>query len=397
MFITLFTFLLYTTSLASSSHSPGAHPRIKRGDFHKIDPTNKLQARATWAGWSSINTIFSFGDSWTDMGFNAKGAQPSLPDYPLGGAGNNVEPSKQFLLYNYMSYMAVKYNDSAIEGYDLAVAGATVDNADIPHGVDDFVTQVEKIYLPIYGAEAAQNSTGNSSQTSGLTTRLSGRSPQVARRARQRFGRDLAKREIPWDPASTLFTAYFGVNDVEVSATNATAAATWDNEFKTYGRLLDKVSYPNACRPNPLSLTMSQLYQTGARNFLIPNLAAMDLAPSAGPGLKTLIADWNTRLEKTARNFTSAYDEVVMFFFDTNLLFQQVIKDPSTYPETKGLTNVSGYCPAYAKYGSTQVASPTSTGEGCAGTFEQYLWRDNLHPGLAMNIVMAKEIVYGLS
>ena len=97
-----------------------------------------------------------------------------------------------------------------------------------------------------------------------------------------------------------------------------------------------------------------------------------------------------------ARNFTSAYDEVTLFFFDTNMLFQQVIKDPSSYTETKGLTNVTDYCPAYAKYGSTQVARPTDTGAGCAGTFEQYLWRDGLHPGLAMNIVMAKEIVDGL-
>lgn len=397
MSIIFLTFLLCTTSLASSFSPLRSHPHIRRGDFHKIDPTNKIHARATWAGWSTINTIFSFGDSWTDMGFSAQGAQPSLPNYPLGGPGNNVEPSKQFLLYNYISYMAVKYNDSAIEGYDLAVAGATVDNADIPHGVNDFVTQVEKIYLPIYGAQAAQNSTGNSSQTSGLTTRLSGASRSVARRARQRFGRDLRKRRIPWDPAATLFTAYFGVNDVEVSVTNATAAGSWDQEFKTYGRLLDEVSYPNPYGHDPLSLTISQLYHTGARNFLIPNLAPMDLAPGAGPGLKPLIADWNTRLETMARNLTSAYDEVTLFFFDTNLLFQQVINDPSSYPETKGLTNVTEYCPAYQKYGSTQVARPTDTGSGCAGTFEQYLWRDGLHPGLAMNILMAKEIVDGLS
>ena len=330
------------------------------------------------------------------MGFNAQGAQPSLPNYPLGGPGNEVEPSKQFLWYNYISYMAVKYNDSAIEGYDLAVAGATVDNTYIPHGVNDFVTQVEKIYLPIYGAEAAQNGTGNSSQTSGHSSRLSGASPQVARRARPRFGRDLWKRRIPWDPASTLFTAYFGVNDVEVSATNATAAASWDQEFKTYGGLLDEVSYPDPFRHNISSLTISQLYQTGARNFLIPNLAPMDLAPGAAPGLETLVADWNTRLETMARNFTSAYDEVILFFFDTNLLFQQVIKDPSSYTETKGLTNVTGYCSAYEKYGSTQVARPTVTGDGCDGTFEQYLWRDNLHPGLAMNMLMGKEIVDGL-
>ena len=237
------TFLFCATSLASSFPPLGAHPHINGGEFHKRDLTRKINARATWAGWSSIDTIFSFGDSWTDMGFNAQGAQPSLPDYPLGGPGNSVEPSKQFLNYNYISYMAVKYNDSAIEGYDLAVAGATVDNTDIPHGVDDFVTQVEKIYLPIYGAEAAQNGTGNSSQASGHSSRLSGASGPVARRARQRFGRDLRKRRIPWDPASTLFTAYFGVNDVEVSASNATAAASWDREFKTYGKLLDEVSY----------------------------------------------------------------------------------------------------------------------------------------------------------
>lgn len=122
----------------------------------------------------------------------------------------------------------------------------------------------------------------------------------------------------------------------------------------------------------------------------------MDLAPNAPAGLNTLIPDWNTQLEKMARNFTDTYDEVNLFFFDTNMLFQQVIKDPSSYTETKGLTNVTDYCPAYQKYGSTQVSSPTATGEGCDGTFEQYLWRDNLHPGLAMNMVMAKEIVDGL-
>lgn len=245
MSITFLTFLLCTIAVASASSPHGAHPHASKGRFYKRDLASKINARASWTGWSNINTIFSFGDSWTETGYNPKGAEPSLPDYPLGGPGNDIEPSKQFLLYTYVSYMAVKYNESAIENYNLAVAGATVDNAAINHGVDDFVTQVEKIYLPTYGAEAAQNSTGNSSHTSEKASRSSGASLQVKRKAHQRFGRDLRKRQIPWDPASTLFTAYFGVNDVEVSATNKTAAGNLDQEFATYGRLLNEVSYTN--------------------------------------------------------------------------------------------------------------------------------------------------------
>ena len=137
------------------------------------------------------------GDSWTETGFQVTGTQPS-PHNPFGNP--KVDPSKAFLSDKWISYLSTKYNDSIIETYNLAVSASTIDASFVPHG-NDLVSQVQKTFIPTYAS----------------------------------------KKSSTWHPSKSLFAILLGVNDVEVSATNATAASNWNGIFKSYSNLANQV------------------------------------------------------------------------------------------------------------------------------------------------------------
>ncbi|KAJ5602017.1 hypothetical protein N7510_011551 [Penicillium lagena] len=78
--------------------------------------------------------FFTFGDSYSQSGFDVTGVQPS-PSDPMGnpalGAG-----------LNWIEDLVTVDNSSLILGYDLAVGGATIDNHIVNATVPDVVTQV---------------------------------------------------------------------------------------------------------------------------------------------------------------------------------------------------------------------------------------------------------------
>ena len=141
---------------------------------------------------------YSSGNSYTDVSFKIDGAQPSTSN-PFGNPP--IDPSTAFLWDKWITYMTTQYNDSLIETFDLAVSASTVDSSLIPHGPSDYVAQVTKSFIPNYGP----------------------------------------KKSTTWQPASTLFAALFGINDVEVSVSNSTAAGLWDDIFKSYASHADQV------------------------------------------------------------------------------------------------------------------------------------------------------------
>ena len=126
------------------------------------------------------------------------GTQPSSSN-PFGNPP--PDPRKAFLTDKWVSYMTTTYNDSLIETFDLGVSGSTVDNLLIPHGPSDVASQVTKDFVPNYGP----------------------------------------KKGSVWNANSTLFAVLIGINDVEVSATDTTAAGKWDAIFKSYADHADQV------------------------------------------------------------------------------------------------------------------------------------------------------------
>ena len=79
---------------------------------------------------------------------------------------------------NYVDFLATTYNQSYIQTYNLAFGGATIDSALVtagfPFHVPSFLEQVTDTFLPLYSSTPA----------------------------------------VPWTSNNTIFTIFFGINDV---------------------------------------------------------------------------------------------------------------------------------------------------------------------------------------
>ena len=136
------------------------------------------RSRAAGLTWGS-------GDSYTQTGFDIHGTQPN-PANPIGNPAfpgstfangpNTRHPSAN--APNYIGYLTAKYNKSFVETYDFGLGGATVDPAVVPsefgRSVKSFQQQVDDVFLPSY----------------------------------------VQQRPVPWNAANSLFTIFFGINDV---------------------------------------------------------------------------------------------------------------------------------------------------------------------------------------
>ena len=99
-----------------------------------------------------------------------------------------------------------------------------------------------------------------------------------------------------------------------------------------------------------------QLYNEGARNFLLfkvpPFYHNFLLDTSVQPGGTLMVADtleWNQRLTVLRDSFVEKHKDVTVFLFDTWQLYEDIIKDPTSQPETAGLRRLRGICDAYSR------------------------------------------------
>lgn len=94
-----------------------------------------------------------------------------------------------------------------------------------------------------------------------------------------------------WSAGTTLFIAFFGVNDVNLVLPIKNSSAYLDKIFVSYGESIEKVCRELLQDLDIVDFFCVKLYKAGARNFLLLDEPPMDLAPKALPGLKPLIAD----------------------------------------------------------------------------------------------------------
>ena len=135
-----------------------------------------------------------------------------------------------------------------------------------------------------------------------------------------------------------------------------------------------------------------KLYQTGARNFLFMNVPPMDRAPGGASSLAESIPDWNSRLKGMAMNLSSTYSDVSVFTFETDVLFNLILDNPSSIKETAQITNTTGSCPAYGK----DVSAPDQSDPSCSAPYNQYFWQDGLHPMFTVHQAIAAQVAEGL-
>lgn len=146
--------------------------------------------------------IYPSGDSYTTTSFDVSGAQPNVGN-PLG---NPAYPGgTQVGSANYVDYLTLKYNESFIESFNFGFGGATIDYLIDPSPLGDLVQslrqQVEDEFLPHYG-----------------------------------------DRQSPaWTSADTLFTVFFGINDVILVNSKSNASDYTTALMKSYADLTQEV------------------------------------------------------------------------------------------------------------------------------------------------------------
>ena len=141
----------------------------------------------------------SSGDSWSNTGFNWSSTQPSTSS-PLGNptyTAQDVDAKGA----RWPVYLTTTFNSSLLETYCLAQTGGVIDSSITPHG-NDFVHQISTNFLPTYGSASSGN----------------------------------------WTASSTLFIAFFGVNDVNLVMPFQNSSAYLDKIFASYSNSIEQVS-----------------------------------------------------------------------------------------------------------------------------------------------------------
>lgn len=297
-------------------------------------------SKSPYRGFKKLKYVFSFGDSYTQTGFNLTNGSP-LPSAgnPMGnppwpGWTSSNGP-------NWIGYLTTTYNASTLLTYNMAYGGATIDSALVKPWRDDVLSlknQIEDLFLKHLGSHPA-------------TT--------------------------PWRSDNSLFTIFIGINDVGNSY--------WLGDFDNFHNHLMDVYFG----------LVDKLYSTGARNFLFINVPPVNRSPltvaqgdSAITTEKEALTSYNSKLvERVAtlrKDKTKAKSPVWARVFNYSTLFNNILDNGHHY----GLKNTTGFCD---KYQSGTPAWDTFD-PVCGVRVDEYFWLNSLHPGYKVNKAFAKEL-----
>ncbi|KAK6504516.1 hypothetical protein TWF506_002710 [Arthrobotrys conoides] len=271
--------------------------------------TTTSSSGPTPSSGSAIQHWFVFGDSYTYNGFNPWGAQPSTSN-PLGNPAFPGDTTSGGA--NYIGLTVSTYKKSDLFAYGFGISGATIDPA-LAYPTQGRALDVEiSMWIQQYSNQATVG--------------------------------------VPWTSDNTLFSLFFGVNDITV-----TMART---DMDTY---TDKIlgSFMNHT---------NTLYSYGARKFMFINAPPVDRLPAVygNAAIKTNVARWNSRLLAFAADFKNTHPGSSYVVYDTWTDYNKVLDNPTAY----GLkSDVQG-----------------------SGTDQTYFWRDAYHPNVKMHDVMAQAI-----
>ncbi|KAK6983963.1 carbohydrate esterase family 16 protein [Favolaschia claudopus] len=236
---------------------------------------------------------FSFGDSYTQTGFNITTGPLPSPGNPLGNPaypGDTATPGE-----NWIDVATTKSNHSLVLTFNFAFSGATV-SRDIVPPYADFVRT-----LPDQIDELVAWDNGNTKRV--------------------------------WRSDDALFSIWIGINDIDLSyASDVNHTALTD---KLITRYFEQVE---------------DLYNLGARNFLFINVPPLNRTPSllgqpASVRAKEagIIAYYNAQLREGVRAFRQRKRhqkrrEVKTWEYDAYEAFTRVLDRPGEY----GFNNVTG-------------------------------------------------------
>ena len=276
-----------------------------------------------------ITALYVFGDSLSDQG-NAYATTGGFPPAPYAQRASNGPVAVEVLA----SRLGVPLASSQSGGTNYAYVGALTGPTLIPG--TSIVT--DNFSAVAYG------------QTSLFGT---GILSQVA---------SFAGSGSLFDPSGALFVVWGGPNDFFVDPSAATAASAVGN----------------------LATAITQLYATGARRFLVPNMPDLSLTPYGlsltapeRAGLQALTIGFNTGLAGALGSlaFLPGSDIIA---FDTFALLAAMSGNPAAY----GLTNAADACiTGNLAIGGTVCSDPSG-----------YLFWDSVHPTTAAHAVLGNAL-----
>ncbi|KAJ7310955.1 hypothetical protein DFH08DRAFT_898253 [Mycena albidolilacea] len=231
---------------------------------------------------------FSFGDSYTQTGFNiTTGPLPSSGN-PMGNPaypGDTATPGE-----NWIDVVTTKYNHSLVLTYNFGYSGATV-SRDIVPPFADFVRTLPDQIDELVAWNTAQH-------------------PQ------------------PWASSNALFSIWIGINDIDLS----------------YALDVDHTALTNQLITRYFQY-IKRLYDLGGRNFLFLNVPPLDRTPgllvqntTVRASESRIIAYYNAQLAAGVDKFKSSHSGVRTWQYDAHAAFTRVLDHPEQY----GFNDITG-------------------------------------------------------
>ncbi|KAM0246003.1 hypothetical protein ACHAP5_004974 [Fusarium lateritium] len=229
---------------------------------------------------SSVNYLFTFGDSYSQTGFDVNGQQPSAsnpignPPFPGWTAAGGA---------NWVGDMVTEQNNSLVLSYNFAYGGATVDANIVKPYQDTVLTMVDQV-------NQFSNSIGKKPTT------------------------------VPWTAKNTVVGVWMGVNDVGNSFYLSNATEIAEKAVARYFELLQI------------------LYNAGLRKFVLLSVPPTELTPlmisqgaESNAMLVKSITNYNSQIATRLKAFKKKNSGVKAIVVDTSVAFKKAIKSPQNY------------------------------------------------------------------
>ncbi|KAH7097804.1 SGNH hydrolase [Auriculariales sp. MPI-PUGE-AT-0066] len=204
------------------------------------------------------------------------------------------------------------------------------------------------------------------------------------------------------DMSKTLFTLWFGTNDVGI------------------GNILTGDATPGVTVVDTTKCTVNAvktLYDLGARNFLFMNMIPLHRTIFYGPNgkpwmywtaahdpkswvifMEQATNSWNTIGELLLKDMAKELSEAHIGILDSYALFEDIYNNPASYLNGTDPISVDT-APAQCEYevdgGPVGGECPPIITDGARR--DSYMWWDELHPGEQTGRVVAKEVVQSVS
>ncbi|KDQ12170.1 carbohydrate esterase family 16 protein [Botryobasidium botryosum FD-172 SS1] len=227
---------------------------------------------------------FSFGDSYTQTGFDIAGDKPTFNN-PMGNPPYPGETACGSNVANWIDFVTFEYNTTKVLTYNFARGGATIDanlvKPDWPQ-IESLTDQVN-IFLSNVGPKPAY---------------------------------------APWTAADSMFSFFIGINDI-------------GNSYYLPG---DRGAFADVLL-NAYFALVQKIYDVGGRNFLFFTVPPVDRSPlvlsrnaTTRALEKSVIDTFNKKLIAKAQDFGLAHFlDANTWVYDANARLVQVLDNPTAF------------------------------------------------------------------